>query len=166
MVRTFHEVFGLTENTKPQLVDESLNKLRVGLIQEELLEYAVALREGNIVDVADALGDLLYVVLGAAVTHGIDIEPVFDEIHRSNMTKVGGHKDEAGKWIKPATYEPARIAQIIMQQQLACTQAGKEAFDGDQLAFDFSDSGTHIDVTPRSPQQLMREDWEKEQAAA
>lgn len=138
-VRQFHEAFDLTRHASPTLADPTNAALRVSLIQEELDEYATALQNADLVEVADALGDLLYVVLGAGVSHGIDLQPVFDEIHRSNMTKVGGHKDDRGKLIKPDTYEPARVAQVIMQQKLASTPAGREFFDDPPVFHDLHD---------------------------
>jgi predicted HAD superfamily Cof-like phosphohydrolase len=65
---------------------------------------------------AKELADLLYVVYGTAVSLGIDMEPVFKEVHRSNMSKVGGYKREDGKWVKPPTYSPADILPIIKNQ--------------------------------------------------
>ncbi len=62
------------------------------------------------------MADLLYVVYGTAVSYGIDMDPVFREVHRSNMSKVGGYKREDGKWVKPATYSPARIEPIVAEQ--------------------------------------------------
>lgn len=70
----------------------------------------------NVVEIADALADLIYVVLYAANCYGINLEPVFEEIQRSNMTKVGGHKNEYGKLIKPPTYSPANLYLIIKSQ--------------------------------------------------
>jgi len=72
--------------------------------------------EGDTVAVAKELADLLYVVYGTAVSCGIDMEPVFREVHRSNMSKVGGHKREDGKWVKPSTYSPARLELILVAQ--------------------------------------------------
>jgi len=66
--------------------------------------------------VAKELADLLYVVYGTAVSCGIDMEPVFREVHRSNMSKVGGHKRADGKWVRPATYSPARLEPILGAQ--------------------------------------------------
>lgn len=70
---------------------------------------------GRVVNLAqaDALGDLLYVVFGAAVTFGIDMGPIFDEIHRSNMTKIGGPVRPDGKRLKPATYEPPNLKPLL-----------------------------------------------------
>ncbi|MEC4688424.1 MAG: hypothetical protein VST64_08985, partial [Nitrospirota bacterium] len=66
--------------------------------------------------VAKELADLLYVVYGAAVSCGIDMEPVFQEVHRSNMSKLGGYKRADGKWVKPPTYSPASIQPILQAQ--------------------------------------------------
>lgn len=93
-----------------------VRSLRYQLIEEELREFDQAMADRDLVKVADAIGDLLYVVYGAAVAFGIDMQPVFDEIHKSNMSKVGGHTDLTGKWIKPATYKPAELGPIIENQ--------------------------------------------------
>ena len=80
--------------------------LRERLIQEELDEYIEAAKQEDLIEIADAIADLLYVVLGTAVAHGIDIEPIFDEVHKSNMSKFAdGHKDENGK-IKAIEEDP------------------------------------------------------------
>lgn len=115
-VRDFHKEFGLTINETPCIPDEKESMLRVELIREELLELQAALAAKEVVEVADALGDLLYVVLGCAVSCGIDLEPIFTEIHRSNMTKKGGYKSPSGKWIKPDTYKPANLLPILERQ--------------------------------------------------
>ena len=112
-VLEFHRTFGISIEVCPKIPESDVIRLRTSLIQEELGEYIDACLADDIIEVADALGDLLYVVYGAAIAHGIDLEPVFNEIHRSNMTKVGGHKNELGKWVKPATYEPAKIAEVL-----------------------------------------------------
>lgn len=109
----------------PTLPGSTVRLLRVSLIQEELDELKLALiKEGSLVLSADALGDLLYVVLGTAVALGIDLDPIFQEIHFSNMTKF--HLDHAGrryikktalgKVIKPLTYSPANIGRLIEKQ--------------------------------------------------
>ena len=116
-VREFHKTFGLLVNDKPTWPSDKECILRYRLIREELEEFGIALLKRNLVEVADALTDLIYVIKGAGCTFGIDLEPVFEEVHKSNMTKVGGHKDEGGKWIKPSTYKPPRIDQIIRSLQ-------------------------------------------------
>jgi predicted HAD superfamily Cof-like phosphohydrolase len=75
-----------------------------------------AIAAEDLPSIAKEMADLLYVVYGTAVSYGIDMEPVFREVHRSNISKVGGHKREDGKWVKPATYSPARIEPILAEQ--------------------------------------------------
>ena len=103
-VAEFHKAFGIAISPEPTLSDRSTQMLRMSLINEEFEELVRAYDKDNLIEVADALGDLLYVVVGAAVSHGLDIKAIFDEVHRSNMTKVDGHKGEDGKWIKPDNY--------------------------------------------------------------
>lgn len=115
----------------PCIPNEDIRQLRVKLILEELHELASAsgfyLVDGdivdrnampatwptpiaNIVEAADAFADLLYVVLGGAVAWGIDVNKVFEEVHRSNMTKfIDGYRRADGKWVKGPSYTPADI---------------------------------------------------------
>lgn len=113
MVEQFHRTFDLNVADRPTIGTDEIAWRRYQLIREELEEYLTA---KDVVGIADAIGDLLYVVLGTAVEHGIDIEPIFNEIHRSNMTKVGGHRNEYGKWVKPDNYEPADLTPIVTRQ--------------------------------------------------
>ena len=107
---------------KPILIDSHIFKLRHVLILEELEELRMADFNDDLVEVADAIGDLLVVVLGTAVAYGIDIDPIFQEIHRSNMSKfIDGHKREDGKWIKGPSYSPANLKPIIEAQQNSST---------------------------------------------
>lgn len=122
MVREFHEKCGAVINFAPSVIDQETQRLRYHLICEELEELGASFGEPQIAPydidgIADALGDLLYVVLGAAVSCGIDMESVFAEIHRSNMTKfIDGHKREDGKWIKGPSYSPANIPEVLAKQ--------------------------------------------------
>lgn len=133
MVQAFHEKAGSTINYKPNDLDDETAYLRANLIAEEFEELLAALGVRKIDDiivdwerdpgqghvaVADAIGDLLYVVLGTAVSCGIDIQPIFEEIHRSNMSKfIDGHRRMDGKWIKGPSYTPANLEPLIAQQQ-------------------------------------------------
>ena len=116
MVAEFHRTFDIAGTASPTIPDEATRLLRVRLIQEEFDELQDALGQRDTVAVAKELADLLYVVYGTAVSCGIDMEPVFREVHRSNMSKVGGHKRADGKWVKPATYSPARLEPILVAQ--------------------------------------------------
>lgn len=118
MVHEFHERFGLTRNQRPTNPGRDVHRLRTLLIDEELAEFRNAGESGDLVGVADALADLLYVVYGAAEEYGIDLEPVFAEIHRSNMTKgtalCGCRRD--GKVAKGPDYQPPRVREVVERQ--------------------------------------------------
>lgn len=88
LVTRFHAAFGAPVASTPTLIPAERALLRVRLIQEELAEYEQAAVEGDLVEIADALGDLLYVVYGSAVEHGIDLDPIVRAIHESNMSKL------------------------------------------------------------------------------
>lgn len=107
---------------RPTLPSLKVRRLRLALIQEETGELADSYwlpRYLAIVEAADALGDLLYVVLGAAVAYGIDLEPVFWEIHRSNMSKFrkGFQIRKDGKLLKSPRYSPANLGPILEAQK-------------------------------------------------
>lgn len=121
-VREFHEVFDHPVRGVPQAIPFEEWDLRAELIFEELKEYEEAAQEGDVVEIADALGDLLYVVFGTAVVHGIDLEPVFREIHRSNMSKLDEngetvpHPTVPGKIGKSSRYAPPQLEEILEAQ--------------------------------------------------
>lgn len=139
--------------TYPQLPSDEIVTLRIRLMVEELLgsiepaanmdipeihgryvellvknksdELIASMLKGDLVGIADGIADVLYVVIGTSVAYGIDIQEVFDEVHRSNLSKTVWdeaqqrytiEKDEFGKGIKPPTYSPAEIEPIIDRQ--------------------------------------------------
>lgn len=120
MLEEFHRVFGAHMETTPtaQLSPETI-ALRVSLIQEELDEYREAAEAGDLVEIADALSDLMYVVLGTYVAHGLQevAEPLFAEVHRSNMSKLdaaGAVLYRAdGKVLKSDRWTPPDLAAIL-----------------------------------------------------
>ena len=116
MVQQFHKQFEIHVSPTPSIPDEPTQILRKRLIQEEFDELQEAMQEKDLPSIAKELADLLYVVYGTAVSLGIDMEPVFQEVHRSNMSKVGGHKREDGKWVKPPTYSPAQLDSLLAAQ--------------------------------------------------
>lgn len=116
MVEAFHRMFDIVVQQTPALIDDGTRALRERLIHEEFEELKEAMAKDDLVGIAKEMADLLYVVYGTAVSYGINMEPVFREVHRSNMTKVGGYKREDGKWVKPATYSPAAIEPILAEQ--------------------------------------------------
>ena len=96
-VTEFHKAFGHPINDRPTLLPEAITNLRYDLMKEENEEYLEACQAGDLVGVADALGDQLYILCGSLIAHGMQhkIEEIFDEIQRSNMSKL----DENGKAI-------------------------------------------------------------------
>ena len=117
MVKEFHGEFDILINDEPTIIDGRTANLRIELIKEELEELEIAIDDNDIVEIADALADLKYVVEGTAISYGINLNAVFKEVHRSNMTKVGGYKRGDGKWIKPDTYSPADIKSILFGEK-------------------------------------------------
>ncbi len=117
MVEAFHDKFEALVQRIPTDVNEDTKRLRIRLIQEEFDELKEAMAAGDLAAVAKEMADLLYVTYGTAVSYGIDMEPIFQEVHRSNLSKVGGYKRADGKWVKPLTYSPADVASILETQQ-------------------------------------------------
>ena len=107
-VGIFMKTFGQELKTKSELSTEKINKLRISLIEEELDELKLAIKENNIKEVADALTDILYVTYGAGHAFGINLDNCFEEVQNSNMSKLG--KDgkpiynESGKVMKGPNY--------------------------------------------------------------
>lgn len=123
MVIEFHETYGCPVRSE-LLADIPEADLRVSLISEELEEYKQALRDKDIVEIADALADIVYVVYGAAACHGIDLDEVIFEVHCSNMSKLDADgnviKREDGKVLKSNLYQPPDIKSVLdAQSQIA-----------------------------------------------
>jgi predicted HAD superfamily Cof-like phosphohydrolase len=120
-VARFHEAFGLPRASHPGTdIPAELAKLRVDLLVEETGEFADASAKNDIVGIADALADIVYVAYGAAVTYGIDLDAALREVHRSNMSKLDEHGRpvyrEDGKVLKSARYRPPDISGILSTQ--------------------------------------------------
>tara|TARA_A100001234_G_scaffold4933_1_gene4024 strand:+ start:281 stop:652 length:372 start_codon:yes stop_codon:yes gene_type:complete len=92
-VGTFMKTFGQEVKTKPSFSTDKINKLRVDLIKEELSELTEAMNNKDLLEVADALTDILYVTYGAGHAFGINLDKCFEEVQNSNMSKL----DENGK---------------------------------------------------------------------
>ena len=110
-VKDFHDTFGLNYNDSPTVdLGKKIIELRFNLMKEENEEYIEAARNKDIVEVADALGDMLYILCGTIIEHGMSdiIEDVFDEIQKSNMSKLGADGKpiyrEDGKVMKGPNY--------------------------------------------------------------
>jgi len=119
-VEEFHQAFGLGVKHKPiAKLPENKLKLRFDLMAEENEEYFVADKQNDLIEVADALGDMLYILCGTILEHGMQykIEEVFEEIQRSNMSKLGADGKpiyrEDGKVMKGPNYFKPQISDII-----------------------------------------------------
>jgi predicted HAD superfamily Cof-like phosphohydrolase len=123
MVEEFHRKFEIVFQHTPADPADDTKQLRIRLIQEEFDELKESMTKGNLAAVAKEMADLLYVVYGTAVSYGIDMKPVFQEVHRSNLSKVGGYKRADGKWVKPPTYSPANLEPILNAQRESLTTA-------------------------------------------
>lgn len=121
-VQEFHETFGVhIENEPAARIPKDLSAMRAALMEEELREYRVACQHGDVVEIADALTDMLYVVFGTIITHGLQDFAVelFDEVHRSNMSKLDEngrpvHRDD-GKVLKSSEYSPPDLGSIVLR---------------------------------------------------
>lgn len=143
-VLEFHSAVDAYAGDKPHMPPVDVRALRANLILEEALETVVGLMgepegldmaddmiqkialkcagkskrfaEANLVDAVDGLADLAYVICGAAIALGVDLDAVFDLVHANNMTKVSGPRDVAGKVLKPAGWTPPDIAGELKRQ--------------------------------------------------
>lgn len=126
MVTEFHEGFGHPIATKPAYTTPDLAKLRIDLIKEETDELEAAIIDYDLTGIADALGDLMYVVVGAALVYGIPLLDVFTEIHRSNMSKLGSDGQpiyrEDGKILKGPAYTQPDLLPILFPRVEAADQ--------------------------------------------
>ncbi|MFD2824192.1 hypothetical protein ACFS5M_10975 [Lacinutrix iliipiscaria] len=119
-VKAFHEAFKIGHRETPKAnLGEAKNRLRFNLMKEENEEYLEAANDDDLVEVADALGDMLYILCGTIIEHGMQykIEEVFDEIQRSNMSKLGEDGQpiyrEDGKVLKGPNYFKPNISMIL-----------------------------------------------------
>ena len=116
-VENFMIAFKQEVKVQPELADFNTAELRLDLITEELDELSVAIDNDDLVEIADALTDLLYVVYGAGHAYGIDLDECFDEVHRSNMSKLGEDGKpiyrEDGKVLKGPDYFTPDLESIL-----------------------------------------------------
>lgn len=121
-VWSFHRAFGLPRQAIPcvDTVPNSLLRLRERLLDEETSEFAVAAHRRDLVGMADALADIVYVAYGTAVTLGIDLDAVVDEVHRANMSKLDARGRPVlradGKVLKSPRYTAPDVAGVIASQ--------------------------------------------------
>ncbi|MDB2680892.1 nucleoside triphosphate pyrophosphohydrolase family protein [Candidatus Pelagibacter bacterium] len=116
-VGTFMKTFGQEVKTKPSFSTDKINKLRIDLIKEELDELQEAMKNNDLLEVADALTDILYVTYGAGHAFGIDLDKCFDEVQNSNMSKLGENGEpiynESGKVMKGPNYFKPNLSKFV-----------------------------------------------------
>ena len=116
-VKTFMETFGQEVKTKPSFSSDKINTLRYDLIKEELEELKIAMENKDLLEVADALTDILYVTYGAGHAFGIDLDKCFEEVQNSNMSKLDENDkpiyNDAGKVMKGPKYFKPDLSKFI-----------------------------------------------------
>ena len=117
-VGIFMKTFGQEVKDKPSFSTDKINKLRIDLIKEELDELSVAMKNKDLLEVADALTDILYVTYGAGHAFGIDLDKCFEEVQNSNMSKLGSDGkpiySEKGKVLKGPNYFKPNLSNLLL----------------------------------------------------
>ena len=116
-VGTFMKTFGQEVKTKPSFSTDKINKLRLDLIKEEIEELTEAMNSKDLLEVADALTDILYVTYGAGHAFGIDLDKCFDEVQNSNMSKLDENGNpiynDSGKVMKGPNYFKPDLSKFV-----------------------------------------------------
>ena len=116
-VGTFMKTFGQEVKTKPSFSTDKINKLRLDLIKEELTELTEAMNNKDLLEVADALTDILYVTYGAGHAFGINLDKCFEEVQNSNMSKLDENGNpiynESGKVMKGPNYFKPNLSKFV-----------------------------------------------------
>ncbi len=116
-VGTFMKTFGQEVKTKPSFSTDKINKLRIDLIKEELEELTEAMNNNDLLEVADALTDILYVTYGAGHAFGVDLDKCFEEVQNSNMSKLDENGkplyNESGKVMKGPNYFKPDLSKFV-----------------------------------------------------
>ena len=116
-VGTFMKTFGQEVKTKPSFSGDKINKLRIDLIKEELDELQEAMKNNDLLEVADALTDILYVTYGAGHAFGVDLDKCFDEVQNSNMSKLDENGEpiynDSGKVMKGPNYFKPDLSKFV-----------------------------------------------------
>ena len=116
-VGIFMKTFGQEVKSKPSFSTDKINKLRIDLIKEELDELKEAMDNNDLLEVADALTDILYVTYGAGHAFGINLDKCFDEVQNSNMSKLSGNGEpiynESGKVMKGPNYFKPDLTKFV-----------------------------------------------------
>lgn len=115
-VLAFNTAFKCAVGSTPAIPDDDARKLCMKLIDEEYGELMAGLATNDMVEIADGAIDLIYVVLYMCVVYGIDPAPLWNEVQRANMAKLGGGRSATGKILKPEGWQPPDIAGLLHAQ--------------------------------------------------
>lgn len=118
-IKEFHIAMDQVVNEKPTIPDKKTRNLRVELIGEEVEELIDALLDGDMEKIADGAADSIVVILGTMVSYGIHLQPIWDEVHRTNMAKKDGPVRADGKRLKPEGWKPPDIMGKLKEQGYA-----------------------------------------------
>lgn len=117
----FHEAFGVLISGIPTIPEEKVQRLRETLEKEEHRELIESNEKRDLCGIADAIVDLIYVLIGRAVSYGIDLRPIWDAVQAANMAKLGPDgkpiRRADGKVIKPDGWKPPDIQALLMEQR-------------------------------------------------
>lgn len=114
----FHKAMGLEVGPKvPEVPSRKTVDLKMRILTEEYLELIDGVRDGSLTGVADACADLIYVTVGLALAYGIDLRPVWREVHQANLAKAGGPKRSDGKQLKGPNWRPPDIVGVLARQK-------------------------------------------------
>lgn len=116
-LKEFHLTYQAYTGDTPHLPSKEVRDLRMDILREEFEEYEEAEANDDLVEIADALSDIIYIAVGTGVAYGLPMDKIFNEVHRSNMSKLGEDGKpifrEDGKVLKGPNFTPPRIAEII-----------------------------------------------------
>ncbi len=115
LVREFHQKYGAPISNRAAQIPPKDRLRRARLIISEAAEFLEAADKDDFVEMVDALADILVVTYGTAIEMGVDLEPIFAEVHRSNMSKNGG-KDPGGKILKGPGFSPPDLPPLLREQ--------------------------------------------------
>jgi predicted HAD superfamily Cof-like phosphohydrolase len=118
-VKEFHQAFGQRIGEEPELPSKEERELRKKLLAEEYTEYVVAEYKDDLIEIADALADIIYIACGTAVSYGIPLDRLFAEVHRSNMAKLVDGKvirRSDGKVQKPEGWTPPNVKSVLYSE--------------------------------------------------
>lgn len=101
----------------PRIPPDNVQRLRRKLIREEVNELLDGIDDNDLVKIADGGADAIVVILGTMVPYGIDLRPVWNEVHRTNLAKAGGKKRADGKSLKPEGWQPPKIKELLDEQR-------------------------------------------------